>query len=122
MSEYLKPCPFCGSDRAVICWDYIADGGVAWWVSCPGCHVRTEKWVLRHKVIALWNRRSETEKPLPCPWCDKESLRVAKMGIRSFRIECVCYASGPICIGESDEEAKRLAVYAWNRVARKVAR
>ena len=62
MNEELKPCPFCGSDRALIRRD--DDGEFYIW--CCGCGARTgnispERCVdeARAEAIERWNRRAE---------------------------------------------------------------
>ena len=58
--DFLKPCPFCGSDDVALTQD-IDDN--SWGVVCHGyrCHAWTTngKWICKRKedAIELWNRR-----------------------------------------------------------------
>lgn len=66
MSEKLKPCPFCGSERVKVF--AYSDGGIC--VMCLDCHCQTqaisdqtiaqcERNNALEKVVKAWNRRVE---------------------------------------------------------------
>lgn len=65
MSDDLKPCPFCGGDKNIICrTDY--DGRDAYAVSCryPECHgaifmLGYGYFTTKEEAIAAWNTRRE---------------------------------------------------------------
>lgn len=61
MSKKLKPCPFCGSKRAVTIVDDETEErfGVKCF-DCGGC-IYPEKMTLE-KAIEAWNRRAEDER------------------------------------------------------------
>lgn len=55
MSEKLKPCPFCGSEKVHICSDAVGNF-YAW---CGPCNARTCKKSTKDEAIERWNRRAE---------------------------------------------------------------
>ena len=60
----LKPCPFCGSKRAVR-HGVISTSQV--YVQCMDCGARTHSFVGSEKAIEAWNSRvSEKVLPIPC--------------------------------------------------------
>ena len=64
MSDDLKPCPFCGGDKNIICrTDY--DGGDAYAVSCrySDCHghiftLGHGYFSMKEEAVAAWNTRA----------------------------------------------------------------
>lgn len=67
MSDELKPCPFCGGNRLMLCdspcnWN---EGGIAWAVTCTAhaCHgsiyaLGHDLFPTRTEAIAAWNKRA----------------------------------------------------------------
>ena len=68
MSDDLKPCPFCGGDKNIICrTDY--DGGDAYAVSCRYSDCHGHIFTLGHgyfstkeEAIAAWNTRADKDR------------------------------------------------------------
>jgi Lar family restriction alleviation protein len=68
MSDDLKPCPFCGGDKSIICrTDY--DGGDAYAVSCRYSDCHGHIFTLGHgyfstkeEAIAAWNTRADADR------------------------------------------------------------
>ncbi len=59
MSEKLKPCPFCGSDRGLYVLQSERSG--EWRVFCDNCKssMRNERAGTELEIIAAWNSRAE---------------------------------------------------------------
>ena len=55
----LKPCPFCGKDKATLSYDY---SNLYRFVFCKECGVRTLMYHNDEDAIAVWNRRDEDDK------------------------------------------------------------
>ena len=55
MIEKFKPCPFCGSDRALTCSD---DEGL-FYIWCESCGARTAKKDAEDEAREAWNSRAE---------------------------------------------------------------
>ncbi len=53
MSEYLKPCPFCGGKNMRI-WNTSTP-----WVSCDDCLANTAYGETKEEAIEQWNRRAD---------------------------------------------------------------
>lgn len=51
MTEYLKPCPFCGGDAN------IAKGQIEFWAYCPHCGAQTEFYETEREAAEAWNNR-----------------------------------------------------------------
>jgi DNA-directed RNA polymerase subunit RPC12/RpoP len=64
MSEQLKPCPFCGSER-VMRWK----GNIWETVYCDNCSAA----ITKADSITAWNRRVEPE-PKTCEWTPSDSI------------------------------------------------
>ena len=72
MSE-LKPCPFCGSKRAVR-HGVISTSQV--YVQCMDCGARTHKFGGSEKAIEAWNSRaSEKIIPTPCTNVEEQTVK-----------------------------------------------
>ena len=65
MSDELKPCPFCGSDKPYVS---ESDDGMARWVCCPDCDADGPPihWKFdgthdeaRRIVVDMWNNRAQ---------------------------------------------------------------
>lgn len=58
----LKPCPFCGSDAALVSDpEHLCSGNILqmWRIECLGdeCGVRTPKTCAKRTAVEMWDRR-----------------------------------------------------------------
>lgn len=51
MSEELKPCPFCGSEKVIL------QGRMYFWVQCKNCLAEIGAQDTEKEAVAQWNRR-----------------------------------------------------------------
>jgi len=65
----LKPCPFCGKDRAEYKSSGAAGHRASLWIECEYCHARGPRLEADRQIEAPalaaeeWNRRAEEVKP-----------------------------------------------------------
>ena len=55
--EYLRPCPFCGSDAVL---EDLGGAGIAgrYFIRCPKCKIAQDAlWVTKKTAVKRWNRR-----------------------------------------------------------------
>ena len=57
MSE-LKPCPFCGDNRAV----HIESKTFGFYVFCVKCRAKTDHGANKGAATRAWNRRADNER------------------------------------------------------------
>jgi len=55
--EKIKPCPFCGSKKVVVC----RTNPDACWIRCENCGADACSDAVRKKAIAIWNRRPKRD-------------------------------------------------------------
>jgi len=63
MSEKLKPCPFCGSEKIELCADRIQgpNSGKSYAVECQTCYCKTAYYGTKDYAVMYWNKRAEVK-------------------------------------------------------------
>lgn len=56
--DKIKPCPFCGSDKATPCIEYNYNDVDMWSVQCKDCLSSTWYYTTQKEAIEAWNKRS----------------------------------------------------------------
>lgn len=57
MSEFIKPCPFCGSHNVGV----SRTNDDACWLSCDECGAESSSTSRRSNAIAIWNNRTKDD-------------------------------------------------------------
>lgn len=62
MSEELKPCPFCGSDKVTVSRTPHSKYGILYGIGCKSCNAHGSfRFIFEHYAIISWNTRPAEE-------------------------------------------------------------
>lgn len=62
MSDELKPCPFCGSDKVAVSHTPHSKYGILYGVECKSCNAHdNDRFIFEHYAIRSWNSRPAEE-------------------------------------------------------------
>ena len=81
MSERLKPCPFCGSDRVSFLPDdeQLLEDTITGFIWCRGCGFSSDSFYSEKDALENWNRRTpDTVRCGECRFYEKSTMKCFK--------------------------------------------